>query len=76
MRGNGDTRGVSGMVKPLAVVSIPTLAYAAYYRAVPPQALRFGVYSCVLLHLYDRVWKPHGIAEENLPTAKMQRRVW
>jgi hypothetical protein len=76
VRGNGDTRGLTGLAKPLAIVSIPTLAYAAYYRALPPQALRFGLYSCVLLHVYDRILKPHGIMEENMPTTKMHRRVW
>ncbi|RYG47347.1 hypothetical protein EON67_08670 [archaeon] len=76
VRGTGDTRGVSGMIKPLAIVGLPAAAYAAYYRSMPPQAVRFGLYSCVLLHVYDRIWKPHGAMMENMPTTKLHRRIW
>jgi hypothetical protein len=43
---------------------------------MPPQALRFGVYSAVLLHIYDRVIHPKGVMTENMPVARLNRRVW
>lgn len=76
IRGTGDTRGLYPMVMPLAIVAAPTIAYTAYYRAQPPQALRFGVASCVVLHLYDRVWKPTGILESEMPTTRLHRQIW
>lgn len=77
IRGSGDTRGLTGAVVPLGIVALPSLAYAAYYRAVPPQALRFGVYSAALLHVYDRILKTsHGISYDNLPTTHLHRRVF
>lgn len=74
IRGNGDTTGFSGMVKPLAIVAVPTIGFAAYYRAAPPHAMSLGLLSCVLLHGFDRVLKPRGLFEENMPTAKLHRR--
>ena len=32
IRGTGDTRGLVGLAQPLAIVSLPTVAYAAYSR--------------------------------------------
>lgn len=68
--------GALALVQPLVVTAIPTLAYAAYTRAMPSQALRFGLYSCVLLHLYDRVLHPKGLNTELMPMARLNRRVW
>lgn len=70
------TGGLVSGIAPLAIVAAPSVAYAAFYRSVPPQALRFGAYSAALLHLYDRVVKPHGLHEENMPTVRMNRRLW
>ena len=74
IRGNGDTTGFSGMVKPLAIVAVPAAGFAAYYRAAPPHAMSLGLLSCILLHGFDRVLKPRGLFEENMPTAKLHRR--
>lgn len=68
--------GLAALAQPLAVTALPTLAYAAYTRAVPHQALRMGLYSCVLLHLYDRCIHPKGLMTENMPMARLNRRVW
>ena len=68
--------GISALIQPLAVTAIPALAYAAYTRATPPPAVRFGLYSCVLLHLYDRCIHPKGLMTENMPMARLNRRVW
>jgi len=76
IRGNKDTTGITGMIKPLAIVSVPTIAYAAYYRAAPPQALTFGLLSCVFLHTFDRMLRPRGLFEENMPTTKLNRRTF
>lgn len=68
--------GILAGVQPLLVVALPSVAYGAYYRAIPPQALRFGVISAALLHLYDRCWHPKGLTVDNMPTARLARRVW
>jgi hypothetical protein len=68
--------GLAALVQPLAVTALPTLAMAAYYRGMPPQAMRFGLASCVLLHLYDRVIHPKGLMTEVMPMARLNRRVW
>lgn len=68
--------GILAGVQPLLVVALPSVAYGAYYRALPPQALRFGVVSAALLHLYDRCWHPKGLMVDTMPTAKLTRRVW
>ncbi len=76
-RGNGgETAGWGGMVQPLLVTSLPTVGYAAYTRALPPPFLSYSLVSCVLLHAYDRVWHPKGLHTENMPTVKMNRRVF
>jgi hypothetical protein len=64
------------MAQPLALVALPSVAYAAYYRAMPPAALRFGVVSCMLLHAYDRCIHPKGVMTEHMPLARLNRRVW
>jgi hypothetical protein len=74
IRGTGDTSGLAGLVKPLAIVALPTVGYAAYTRAAPPQALSFGLASCVLLHAFDRILKPRGLFEDNMPTTHLHRR--
>ncbi len=43
---------------------------------MPPQVMRMSLYSCVLLHVYDRVWHPKGLNLENMPLAHSNRRVW
>ena len=48
----------SSWLKATAIISVPAVGLAVYTRASPPAAVRFGVYSTVLLHLYDRVMKP------------------
>ncbi len=68
--------GLLALVQPLVVTAIPTVAYAAYTRSMPAQALRFGLYSCILLHLYDRVIHPKGIMTEVMPMARLHRRVY
>ena len=68
--------GVVAGVQPLALVALPTVAYAAYYRAMPPAALRFGVVSAALLHAYDRCIHPKGLMTEHMPLARLNRRVW
>ena len=76
-RGNGgDTAGLGGMVQPLLVTSLPTIAYSAYTRAAPPAFLGLSLVSCVLLHTYDRVWHPKGLHTENAPLARLNRRVF
>lgn len=76
VRGNdGSTIGITGGIKPLLIASVPAIGYAAYTRAMPPQALIFGVYSAGLLHLYDRVWHPKGMMLEHMPIAHVNRRV-
>ena len=74
IRGTGDTRGLVGLVQPLAIVSLPTIGYAAYTRAMPPPALTFGLASCVFLHAFDRILKPRGLMQENMPTTHLHRR--
>ena len=68
--------GIPAMIQPLVVTAIPTAAYAAYTRALPPQFLRVSLYGCVLLHIFDRVWHPKGMMTENMPTTHMNRRVF
>ena len=76
-RGNGgDTIGWTGMIAPLAVTAVPTIAYSAYTRAAPPAFLSMSLASCVLLHAYDRVWHPRGLHTENMPLARLNRRVF
>ena len=76
-RGNGgDTIGWTGMIAPLAVTAVPTIAYSAYTRAAPPAFLSMSLASCVLLHAYDRVWHPKGLHTENMPLARLNRRVF
>ena len=41
---------------------------------MPPAALTFGLASCVLLHAYDRILKPRGLRQENMPTTHLHRR--
>ena len=65
--------GLLALAQPLLVTAIPTVAYAAYYRGMPPQAMRFGLLSCVLLHLYDRVIHPKGLMTEVMPMARLNR---
>ena len=74
IRGTGDTRGLVGLVQPLAIVSLPTIGYAAYLRAAPPAALPLGVVSCALLHAFDRILKPRGLMQDNMPTTRLHRR--
>ena len=68
--------GLAALAQPLALVALPSVAYAAYYRAMPPAALRFGVISAALLHVYDRCIHPKGLMTEHMPLARMNRRVW
>ena len=72
----GETIGWGGMVQPLLVTALPTAGYAAYTRAAPPAFLSLSLASCVLLHAYDRVWHPRGLNTENMPLARMNRRVF
>ena len=74
IRGTGDTTGLAGLVKPLVIVAAPVALYSAYTRAAPPQALSFGLASCVLLHAFDRILKPRGLFEGNMPTTHLHRR--
>lgn len=77
VRGNGqETIGLTGLIKPLLITAVPTLGYAAYTRAMPPPVLRLSLYSCVLLHAYDRIWHPKGLTVENMPMAHLNRRVY
>ncbi len=68
--------GLFAGLQPLLLVATPTVAYGAYYRTMPPAALRFGVVSAALLHLYDRCWHPKGLMTEAMPIATLNRRVW
>ena len=43
-------------------------------QAMPPAALTFGLASCVFLHAYDRILKPRGLMQENMPTTHLHRR--
>jgi hypothetical protein len=43
--------------KATALTAVPTVAYAVAYKAPPPAAVRFGLFSTVLLHSYDRLLK-------------------
>ena len=63
-----------GLVQPLAIVSLPTIGYAAYLRAAPPSALPLGIASCALLHAFDRILKPRGLMQDNMPTTRLNRR--
>ena len=64
------------MLQPLALVALPSAGYAIAYRTTPPPALRFGVISCALLHVYDRCIHPKGLMTEHMPMARLNRRVW
>jgi hypothetical protein len=76
-RGNSaDTIGIGGLIKPLLVTSLPTLGYAAYTRAMPPQFLTFSIASCVGLHIYDRHMNAKGLHTEHMPIGHMNRRVF
>jgi hypothetical protein len=69
--------GFAAMVQPLLVTAVPTIGYMAYTRSIkPPTAALFGLYSCVLLHAYDRFLHPKGINTEVMPMARLNRRVW
>ena len=68
--------GLASLVQPLIVTSIPTIAYAAYTRSMPPEVLRFSIISVALLHVYDRMIHPHGVQTENMPMARLNRRIW
>jgi uncharacterized membrane protein len=78
IRGN-ETKNINSftdMIQPLAIVSLPAVAFGVYYQVMPPVAMRFGVLSCILLHTYDRMWKPNGANFETMPHAQSRRRVW
>ena len=63
---------VNAYLKATAVVALPTVGYAAMYRSSPPAALRFGLYSTVLLQMYDRVYKPRQPFFEHMPLNRRQ----
>lgn len=48
----------SAYLKATGIVALPTVGMAVAQKASPPAALRFGLYGTVLLHVYDRVYKP------------------
>ena len=62
----------SAYAKATGIVALPTVAYAAAYRASPPAALRFGLYGTVLLHVFDRVFKPKQPFVEYMGMARRQ----
>lgn len=74
LRGNGDTRGLKGLLQPLAIVAAPTVAYAAFYRSAPPAAMVHGVLASTLLHAYDRMAAVHGETLDVMPVTKLHRR--
>ena len=73
---NTNKLGLKALAQPLLVTALPTLGYAAYTRAPPPTVLATSLIGCALLHAYDRVWHPKGLHTDNMPTVKMNRRVF
>lgn len=59
--------------KAAAIVSLPAIGFAAAKRAVPPPALRFGLYGAALMHGYDRVYKAQ---QPHVGNMGMSRRQW
>ena len=51
---------------------MPTIGLAAAYRATPPAAVRFGLYSTFLLHAYDRVYKLRYPSAEHMTVNRRQ----
>lgn len=62
----------SAWLKATGLVALPTVGFVAAKRASPPAALRFGLYGTVLLHVYDRVYKPGAPFLEHMPLSRRQ----
>ena len=58
--------------KATGLVALPTAGFIAAKRASPPAALRFGLYGTLLLHIYDRVYKPSFPFVEHMPMSRRQ----
>jgi hypothetical protein len=62
----------SAYLKATGLVALPAAGIVAAKRASPPAALRFGLYGTVLLHMYDRVYKPTTPFVEHMGMARRQ----
>lgn len=62
----------SAFAKAAGIVALPTVGMAVAQKASPPAALRFGVYGSVLLHVYDRLYKPSTPYLEHMPMSRRQ----